>query len=46
MLIYDKPLLKVAAQSRVEMFSEKKDETTLILITFEAPTSNANKEIQ
>ena len=30
MLIYDKPLLKVAAQSRVEMFSEKKDETTLI----------------
>ena len=30
MLIYDKPLLKVAAQLRVEMFSEKKDETTLI----------------
>lgn len=29
-LIYDKPLLKVAAQLRVEMFSEKKDETTLI----------------
>ena len=30
MLIYDKPLKKVAAQLRVEIFSEKKAETTLI----------------
>ena len=46
MLIYDKPLLKVAAQSRVEMFSEKKGWNDAYLFTFEATTPNANKEIQ